>query len=160
MKAAALSELKENEGVDGTFRSGEKSHLNLPPLSVRTPASTGKTQTDKAQHRLGGWNRCCDATPARRLSLVSLRLLRPIVSQTSPAKVIKSVMSPNLRSKNKGWHLIKNRSGASVCSRGRTVLRSACPSDSNTAALITGRIYVPLILSPEHHGHIQPSVSG
>lgn len=158
MKAAALSELKENEGVDGTFRSGEKSHLNLPPLSVRTPASTGKTQTDKAQHRLRGRNRCRDATPARRLSLVSLRLLRPIVSQTSPAKVIKSVTSPNLRSRNKG--LTKNRRGASVCSRGRTALRSACPSDSNTAALITGRIYVPLILSPEHHGHIQPSVSG
>lgn len=140
MKAAALSELKENEGVDGTFRSGEKSHLNLPPLGARTPASAGETQTDGAQHRLRGWNRRCGAASARRLSLVSLRQLRPIVGQTSPAKVIKSVMSPNSRSKNKGWRLIENRRGASACSRGRTVLRSAYHSDPNAPALITGRI--------------------
>lgn len=102
MKAVALSELKENEGVDGTFRSGEKSHLNLPPLSVRTPASTGEIQTDNAEHRLRGWNRCWDAASTRRLSLVSLQELRPILTQTSPDKVIKSATSSDLQSKNKG----------------------------------------------------------
>lgn len=65
MKAAALSELKEKEGVDGTFRSEEKSHLNLPPLRLRTPASAGENPA-QAERELG-------RTIRGRLSLVSLQ---------------------------------------------------------------------------------------
>lgn len=65
MKAAALSELKEKEGVDGTFRSEEKSHLNLPPLRLRNPASAGENPA-QAERELGRtirgdachWSRC------------------------------------------------------------------------------------------------------